>query len=100
MKPVLILLVGLFSLNIFPQSYWDSEFPDYIDRFIYREINYRCSSSDIADGIIADEVIDFPQGATYIATFTKNDEIIDGFVAVDITFMGDLYINDYECPQL
>lgn len=94
----LLLFTTLLITAAHAQSFWDSDHPDYIDQFIYYEVSNQCENFQEIDKLIADEVISYPMGSTYTATFEANGKW-DGFIAIDHTFQGDLYLSDLECPQ-
>ncbi len=97
MKKLLFTL--LFSSLAFAQNYWESEFPDHINKFIYEQVHYRCTYADYVDGIIADLEMDFPQGKIYTAIFSMYGDIQDSSITVSETFEGDLEVDDLVCPN-
>lgn len=96
---ILTLTLLLSSLSAFGQTFWDSDFPDHIDKFIYEEVHHKCALSDYVDSLIAVEEIQFEKGKTYIADFGMYGDIAQGFIAVDETFDGEIILADLECPR-
>jgi hypothetical protein len=96
----LILFMMVLSSTAFASNFWDSEFPDFVDKFIYEKVHFKCANADYVDGIIAYDEVDHPNGKTYVADFSMYGDIAEGFVAVDVTFEGELYLADLECPRI
>lgn len=95
----LILLMSLIVLSANANTFWDSEFPDFVDKFIFEKVHFKCANADYVDGIIAYEEVDYANGKTYVADFSMYGDIAQGFIAVDVTFEGELYLADLECPR-
>ena len=87
------------STSAFSQDMWESEFPDAVNKFIYQEVHSTCLMADYVDGIIAVEEIGSELVITYIADFSMYGDIAQGYIAVDLTFEGDLYLSDLDCPR-
>lgn len=99
MRILLILTLMLSFSAIASDDVWESEFPDNVNTFIYDEVHYQCALADYVDGIIAIETVDFPLGKTYIPDFSMYGDIAQGYIAVDVTFEGDLHLKELECPR-
>lgn len=95
----LVLLLCCLSFNVMATDFWDSDFPDHVDRFIYEQVHYKCHMADYVDGIIAFEEVEYELGKTYVADFSMYGDIAQGYIAVDETFEGDLELSDLECPR-
>lgn len=99
MKLLLLIIVMASSFTVFAQDTWESEFPERVNQFIFDEVHYKCEMADYVDGIIAVETLDYPLGKTYVADFSMYGDVAKGYIAVDVTFQGDIYLSELECPR-
>lgn len=95
-----LLVLSIFIANASASStFWDSDFPDHVDQYIYKQTHATCMFSDYIDSIIASETFQSSNGRTYIADFSAYDDI-NGYISVVETLDGKLYLEDIECPSL
>jgi hypothetical protein len=98
MKAVAVI-VCLLSLSTHAGYFWDSEFPDNVDKFIYKHVSYNCMLSDYVDGLVTDEVIETNANKSYTADFSMYGDIAKGFVVVNESALGELTLEDLDCPR-
>jgi hypothetical protein len=99
MKILMTLAIAMISFNASSQNFWSSDFPINVNKFIYKQVHYKCLIADYIDGIITDEVINFNGEKFYNATFSIFGDIQDSYITVIETSDGILGLESLKCPS-